>query len=356
MTTVAGAALGDDEGAHSPLPPAAVALAGSTLLGARTERYSIDVLRYDEPEAWRSWRSYDYGGVPNATSWWINSIGEITQQTVVAPKMARSAARTPVRGYPPVSNKADAASTLNRHHETVVAPKVARSAAKNPVRGYPPVSNKADAASAPSRQDSAQAVAVMFAGDWGQANFSLGRRLRWAKLRGYRILARGYHRRPSPTARIYSRLGLIVQLSHSPQSLTAVAAFLAGREREAVHHEWHTHLSALTDQGLSSRDQTRAALGFLWAALRYRLRDAGNLACGPVDALLRSRTLSNLLVLIPTLMAALYILRHLGTLGVLTSAEGISVIGGTLYALVRAGRWWRNVKPPEPKVRRVKEQ
>ncbi len=31
------------------------------------------------------------------------------------------------------------------------------------------------------------------------------------------------------------------------------------------------------------------------------------------------------------------------------AAESISAIGGTLYGQVRAGRWWRNVKPPEPK-------
>lgn len=77
------------------------------------------------------------------------------------------------------------------------------------------------------------------------------------------------------------------------------------------------------------------------------------MACGPLDALLRSRTLSNLFVLIPTLMATLYILRHLGTLGVVMSAESISAIGASLYALVRGGRWWRNVKPPEPKTRCV---
>ena len=51
-----------------------------------------------------------------------------------------------------------------------------------------------------------------------------------------------------------------------------------------------------------------------------------------------------------------YILRHLGTLGVLTSAEGISAIGGGLYGLVRVGRWWRDVRPPEPKARRVGQE
>ena len=71
--------------------------------------------------------------------------------------------------------------------------------------------------------------------------------------------------------------------------------------------------------------------------------------------MLRSRTLSNLFVPIPTAEATLYILRHLGTLGVLTSAESVSAVGGCLYGLVRIGRWWRDVKPPEPKARRAKE-
>lgn len=81
---------------------------------------------------------------------------------------------------------------------------------------------------------------------------------------------------------------------------------------------------------------------------------AGDRAWTPIDAILKSRKLSNLLVLGPTAMVALYILRHLGTLGVLTSAESISAVGGGLYGLVRVGRWWRDVKPPEPKARRPK--
>jgi len=38
----------------------------------------------------------------------------------------------------------------------------------------------------------------------------------------------------------------------------------------------------------------------------------------------------------------------------LASYESIAEIGGLLYLLVRVGRWYRNVKPPEPKTR-VKE-
>ncbi len=114
---------------------------------------------------------------------------------------------------------------------------------------------------------------------------------------------------------------------------------LAGRKRSAVRDEWRSHLSGWTGQGLARTDQTRAALGFLRAAVCYRIEDAWR----PVDAPLRSRVLSNLFVLIPTWMAAMFILRHLGTLGVLTSAERIGAIGGSLYGLIRLGpeglRW-----------------
>jgi hypothetical protein len=180
-----------------------------------------------------------------------------------------------------------------------------------------------------------------FAIDWAKVELSHSGRLRWGDVHPYRVFkAAGRHRQ--------QRTAVI-----SPRRVTAAAAFLAGRKREAVRDEWRSHLAGLACQGIASRDQTHAALGFLWAALCYRLSDAADLAWRPIDSLLRSRTWSNLFVLIPTLMAALYILRHLGTLGVLTSAESISATGGGLYGLIRAGRWWRNVKPPEPKTRRV---
>ncbi len=187
----------------------------------------------------------------------------------------------------------------------------------------------------------------MLAGDWSQAQFSLGWRRWWAKLRVYWIFVRGAE---APGRHRRKR-----EVVLSPRLLTWAAVFMAGQKRSAVADEWRSHLSDLTSQSLASRGQTRAALGFLWAAVRYRLRDAVNLAWHSVDAVLRSRTLSNLFVMIPTLMAALCILRHLGTLGLFTSAEGISAIGAALYGLVRVGRWWRDVKPPEPKARCAKE-
>jgi hypothetical protein len=97
------------------------------------------------------------------------------------------------------------------------------------------------------------------------------------------------------------------------------------------------------------------ALGFVVAAGRYRLQDAANLAWIPVDAVLRSRPLSNLVVWVPTAAAAATLFRHDGTAGVVEGAGSIVAIGGALYALIRVGRWWRGVKPCEPKVRGTKD-
>jgi hypothetical protein len=148
--------------------------------------------------------------------------------------------------------------------------------------------------------------------------------------------------------RVYGKVVL------SPRSLTRVAVILAGQKRSAVGEEWRRHLLGESDHGLIQREQIRAARGFVWAAVRYRLQDAIDQAWRPVDAVLRSRTWSNLFVLIPSAMVSLFILRNEGTLGVLKSAESITAIGGIFYGLIRVGRSWRDAKPPEPKVRRVK--
>jgi sugar phosphate isomerase/epimerase len=141
----------------------------------------------------------------------------------------------------------------------------------------------------------------------------------------------------------------------SARSLTNLAALLAGRRRLALRAEWRSHLAGESGHDPVTWRKIREALGFVASAVQYRLADAADAAWTPVDAVLKSRALSNLLVFGPTATAALFILRHEGTLGVVTSAESISAIGGVLYGLVRVGRWWRDVKPPEPKARRVKE-
>jgi hypothetical protein len=137
--------------------------------------------------------------------------------------------------------------------------------------------------------------------------------------------------------------------------LTGVATLLAGRKRPRCGAEWHAHLAGESGHDPITWRKVREALGFVASAFKYRLADTADAAWTPVDAVLKSRTLSNLLVFGPTITAALFILHQAGKTAVVTSAGGILAVGGALYTLVRTGRWWRNVKPPEPKARRVKE-
>jgi hypothetical protein len=144
-------------------------------------------------------------------------------------------------------------------------------------------------------------------------------------------------------------------LDLSARNLTGLAALLAGRKRPGLRAEWRAHLAGESGHDPVTWQKVREARGFVASGLRCRFDDAADAAWTPVDSVLKSRKLSNLLVFGPTAIATHLILRHEGALGVVTSAESVSAIGGGLYMLVRVGRWWRNVKPPEPKARRVKE-
>jgi hypothetical protein len=140
--------------------------------------------------------------------------------------------------------------------------------------------------------------------------------------------------------------------SFSVCGLTDLAALIAGRKRPALRAEWRAVLAGESGHDPAAWPEFKKAVGFVRAAVRCRVADAAEAAWGPLDAVLRSRKLSNLLVFgLPT-MAAMFILRREGALGVLTSAESIIAIGGALYALVRLGRWWRDIVPPKPKARR----
>lgn len=154
---------------------------------------------------------------------------------------------------------------------------------------------------------------------------------------------------------LYRQLADAPKVAVSARCLTRMAVVLAGPKRAALRAEWASHLSGETGTGLPSRRQARDALGFVASAVRYRLADAADAAWTPVDAVLKSRTLSNLFALMPTGLAALILFRHGGTVGLLRSAESVSAIYITLYALVLAGRKYRDLKPPEPKARRARE-
>lgn len=141
----------------------------------------------------------------------------------------------------------------------------------------------------------------------------------------------------------------------SAQRLAGVAVFIAGRNRAALGSEWCAHLSGETGTGLPQGRQQQAAAGFVLAAVRYRLQDVADLAWQPVDAMIGSRELSNLVVLLATLGMAVVFLRDGGLYNFAVNFQNVAAVWAAAYGLIRVGRWWRAVKPPERKPRRTKE-
>jgi hypothetical protein len=124
--------------------------------------------------------------------------------------------------------------------------------------------------------------------------------------------------------------------------LFALAARIAGPSRADLRSDWSAVLA-----GSSPFDAIRQAAGMVIAALRLRASDVVEACWWPADRILASRTWSNLAVAAPTAAAAWTFFRHGGEYGVLTNAEAIAVIGAAFRGLVKLGRWWRDVAPPE---------
>jgi hypothetical protein len=143
--------------------------------------------------------------------------------------------------------------------------------------------------------------------------------------------------------------------SFSAWSLTDFAAFLAGRRRPVLRDEWRAHLSGESGHELATWRKVRQALGFVAAAIKLRLADAADLAWRPADAVLGSRTLSNLFVGGPVIVVLFAIVHHDGRFGLVTDIQDAGELGAFLYGVIRTGRWWRGVKPPEPRARRARE-
>jgi hypothetical protein len=83
-----------------------------------------------------------------------------------------------------------------------------------------------------------------------------------------------------------------------------------------------------------------------------RFRRATDLAWSPVDAVLAARDLSNLVVVAATLGMAALCLREGGLDGLIVNVPGLAVIWSAIYGLIRLGRRWRDVHPPEHETRR----
>jgi hypothetical protein len=144
-------------------------------------------------------------------------------------------------------------------------------------------------------------------------------------------------------------------LQMSATCLISLGALLAGRKRSNLRVEWQAHLGGKSGHDPITWPKVRQALGFVAAAIQFRLADAAVLAWRPADAVLGSRTLSNLFVWGPVIVALFAIVRHDGRFGLVADIQDPAALGAFLYGVIRTGRWWRGVKPPEPKVRRARE-
>lgn len=138
-------------------------------------------------------------------------------------------------------------------------------------------------------------------------------------------------------------------------SLTDLAALLAGRGRPALRAEWRAHLAGESGRDPVTWRKVRQALGFVASAVQLRLADAADLAWRPADAVLGSRTLSNLFVGGPVIVVLFAIVHHDGRFGLVADIQDPAALGAFLYGVIRTGRWWRGVKPREPKARRARE-
>jgi hypothetical protein len=141
----------------------------------------------------------------------------------------------------------------------------------------------------------------------------------------------------------------------TPSCLTALAVLLAGRKRSALADEWGAHLAGEGGHDPVTWPKVRQALGFVASGVRFRLADAADLAWRPVDAVLASRALSNLFVWAPVIAVVVAIVRHDGRFGLVADDQDPVALGAFLYVVIKTGRWWRGVKPPEPKPRRARE-
>jgi hypothetical protein len=142
----------------------------------------------------------------------------------------------------------------------------------------------------------------------------------------------------------------------SPERLAEFAAFISGSERTSdLREEWHAHLAGESGAGLPRDRQARVAAGLVVGAVRYRLQDLADLVWRPVDAMLKSRALSGMFILVPTLWVSVLFIAQGGLYGLADHLEAMAVAWGAAVGLIHLARKWREVKPPERKPRRQSE-
>jgi hypothetical protein len=124
--------------------------------------------------------------------------------------------------------------------------------------------------------------------------------------------------------------------------ITYWASKLAGRRRDTS--QWRAHLAGEPESGvtLTLSEQRRHALGFLVAAVRYRLHDVLGEVWRPVDWMLSSRTRREAFIGIPPGLLVIYIAHHDGLHTLVT--EGWGWVGGCGLAMFAFTRWLERIR------------
>ncbi len=132
----------------------------------------------------------------------------------------------------------------------------------------------------------------------------------------------------------------------------AFASFLAGERRAHLREEWAAVLAGDPGNGivLSSHRRMQYAIGFLWAALRMRLRDLVAPLWMPVDWLLSVESRAHTLIALAVGAQILYI-RHEDGLHALVT-EGWGWCGGCGITLRLFVSWLRRIRGIELAPRR----
>ncbi|MEU3919559.1 hypothetical protein [Streptomyces sp. NPDC029004] len=122
------------------------------------------------------------------------------------------------------------------------------------------------------------------------------------------------------------------------------ASFVAGERRAHLREEWAAILAGDPGNGivLSPRRRLRYAIGFLWAALRMRLRDLVAPLWMPVDWLLSAEPRTNGFIALAVGAQVVYIQYHDGLHALVT--EGWGWCAGCGIALRLAVNWLRRIR------------
>jgi hypothetical protein len=134
----------------------------------------------------------------------------------------------------------------------------------------------------------------------------------------------------------------------SPRKLTWIAVFIAGHQRAALGEEWRAHLS---EKGacLTKDQQAMEAAGFVRAAVTCRVEDTVDWLWESVDAVLGSRWMSSLFVLLAVVGISVVFIRQGGLYVLADNIGGVGVVFGAALGVIHVGRKVRGVKPPKLK-------